>query len=84
MCYPNTIKSTDDYQQLYILIILGQLAKDITDSELNPDDNLYNAENELEMKSGTTRQQEYINYYEYIAKPILDKAIPLIQTFATK
>lgn len=84
MCYPNTIKSTDDYQQLYILLILGQLAKDITDSELNPDDNLYNAENELEMESGTRRQQEYINYYEYIAKPILDKAIPLIQTFATK
>ena len=84
MCYPKTIKSPDDYQQLYILLILSQLARDITNSELNPDDNLYNAENALELQSGSRRQQEYVNYYEYIAKPILDKAIPLIQSFATK
>ena len=84
MCYPNTIKSTNDYQQLYILLILAQLARDITNSELNPDENLYNEANSIELTSGSKRQQEYINYYEYIAKPILDKAIPLIQTFATK
>lgn len=84
MCYPINIKTTTDYQQLYILLILSQLARDITNSELNPDDKLYNEENALELQSGSRRQQEYVNYYEYIAKPILDKAIPLIQSFATK
>jgi hypothetical protein len=84
MCYPNTIQTPNDYQQLYILLILGQLAKDITNSELNPDDRLYNEENALEITSGSRRQQEYLNYYDYISKPILDKALPIINTLATK
>lgn len=84
MCYPKNIQTPTDYQQLYILLIVGQLARDITNSELNPDDRLYNEENALELTSGSRRQQEYLNYYDYISKPILDKALPIINTLATK
>lgn len=84
MCYPKNIQTPTDYQQLYILLILGQLARDITNSELNPDNTLYNEENALELTSGSRRQQEYLNYYDYISKPILDKALPIINTLATK
>ena len=84
MCYPKNIQTPTDYQQIYILLIVGQLARDITNSELNPDDRLYNEENALELTSGSKRQQEYLNYYDYISKPILDKALPIINTLATK
>ena len=84
MCYPKNIQTPTDYQQIYILLIVGQLARDITNSELNPDDRLYNEENALELTSGSKRQHEYLNYYDYISKPILDKALPIINTLATK
>lgn len=35
-CYPKTFKNGDDYREMYSIIILADIAKDITNSELDP------------------------------------------------
>ena len=84
VCYPKTITNMNDYQQIYSLLVMGQLAKDITTTELCPDTSLYNEENDKEKSVGSKRDQVYSNYYDYITIPILDEISKLLLFFKQK
>jgi len=40
-CYPKTIKNGDDYRAMYTIIILAEIAGDLTNSELDPASKYY-------------------------------------------